>query len=44
MGKEAATAFDEEVRKIISPFLQDGQLLLSAISTVVWGLPQIPNA
>ena len=43
MGEEAATAFDDEVRKIISPFLQDGQLLLSALSTIVWGLPQIPN-
>ena len=43
MGEEAAMAFDEEVRKVISPYLQDGQLLLSAISTVVWGLPQKPN-
>jgi len=44
MGEEAATAFDEKVRKLISPFLQAGQLLLSAVSTVVWGLPQKPNA
>jgi ubiquinone/menaquinone biosynthesis C-methylase UbiE len=43
MGEEAVTAFDEEVRKLISPFLQDGQLLLSAVCTVVWGLPQKPN-
>ena len=43
MGEETATAFDEEVRKLISPFLQDGQLLLSAVCTVVWGLPQKPN-
>lgn len=43
MGEKAAMAFDEEVRKIISPFLEDGQLLLSAVSTVVWGLPQKPN-
>ena len=43
MGEEAAMAFDEEVRKLISPFLQDGQLLLSAFSTIVWGLPQKPN-
>jgi ubiquinone/menaquinone biosynthesis C-methylase UbiE len=43
MGEKAAMAFDEEVRKIISPFLEDGQLLLSAVSTVVWGLPRKPN-
>jgi hypothetical protein len=43
MGEKAAMAFDEEVRKIISPFLEDGQLLLSSVSTVVWGLPQKPN-
>ena len=43
MGEEAAMAFDEEVRKLISPFLQDEQLLLSAFSTIVWGLPQKPN-
>jgi hypothetical protein len=44
MGEKAATAFEEVARKVISPFLQDGQLLLSAVSTVVWGLPQSPNA
>jgi hypothetical protein len=36
MGEEAARAFDEEVRHIISPLLQDSQLLLSAVSTAVW--------
>jgi ubiquinone/menaquinone biosynthesis C-methylase UbiE len=40
MGEEAARAFDAEVRNLISPFLQDGRLLLSVVSTVVWGLPQ----
>jgi len=44
MGEEAATAFDEEAWKVISPFLQDRQLLLSTVSTVVWGVPQRPNA
>ena len=40
MGEEVAMAFDEEVRNVISPFLQDGQLSLSFVSTIVWGLPQ----
>lgn len=42
MGEEAVIAFDEEVKKAFSPFLQDGQLLLSVVNTVVWGLPQEP--
>lgn len=44
MGEQAAMAFDEEIRKIISPFLQDGQLLLFTINTIVWGLPKRPIA
>jgi ubiquinone/menaquinone biosynthesis C-methylase UbiE len=40
MGAEAAKAFDEEARNVILPFLQDGQLFLSVVSTVVWGLPK----
>jgi SAM-dependent methyltransferase len=40
MGEEAANAFDEEVRKVIAPFLQDGLLTQSVISMVVWGSPQ----
>ncbi len=40
MGEEAVKSFDEEVWEVISPFLQDGQLHLSVVSTVVWGLPQ----
>ena len=44
MGEEAVMVFDEEARKVISPFLQDGQLILSAVSIVVWGLPQKPDA
>jgi hypothetical protein len=42
MGEEAAKSFDEEVWKAISPspFLQEGQLHLSIVSTVVWGLPR----
>lgn len=39
MGDEAANTFDDEVRKIIAPFLQDGQLTFSASSTVIWGKP-----
>lgn len=40
MSEEAANAFDEEVRKLISPFLQNGLLTLSTIDSLVWGLPQ----
>ena len=40
MGKEAADAFDEEVRKVLAPCLQDGLLTLSVTSRVVWGIPQ----
>lgn len=40
MGKEAADAFDEEVRKVLAPFLQDGLLTLSVTSRVVWGTPK----
>jgi trans-aconitate methyltransferase len=41
MGEQAAQAFDDEVRKAISPYLHDGQLHLSIVSTVVWGLPLV---
>lgn len=40
MGEESAKIFDEEVWKVVSPFLQDGQLHLSVVSTVVWGVPR----
>jgi len=40
MGEQAADAFGEEVRKAIAPFLHEGQLHLSVVSTVVWGLPR----
>jgi len=42
MGEEAANAFDDEVRKVISPFLQRGLLTLSTFNTLVWGTPQVP--
>jgi hypothetical protein len=42
MGEKAANAFDEEVRKVISPFLEDGMLTLSTFDTLVWGIPQVP--
>ena len=44
MGEEAAMAFDEEVRSVISPFLQKGQLILSNRSVVVWGNPSAPHS
>lgn len=42
MGEKAANAFDEEVRKVIAPFLQEGVLTLSLFNTLVWGAPQVP--
>lgn len=42
MGEKAAYAFDEEVRKVISPFLHDGVLTLSTFDMLVWGIPQVP--
>jgi ubiquinone/menaquinone biosynthesis C-methylase UbiE len=40
MGEEAANAFDNEVRKVLSPFLQNGLLTLSIFDTLIWGTPQ----
>jgi len=40
MDKEAVRAFDEEVRKMLAPFLQGGLLRLFVSSYVVWGTPQ----
>lgn len=42
MDKEAAQTFDEEVRKLLAPFLHDGLLSLSIISSVIWGTPLEP--
>ena len=41
MGEEVADIFDEEVRKMITPFLQGGLLTLSVVSEVVWGTPKV---
>ncbi len=41
MGEDAAQAFDEAVRTMLAPFLREGLLTLSAVSYVVWGMPQI---
>jgi ubiquinone/menaquinone biosynthesis C-methylase UbiE len=41
MGEKAANAFDDEVRKMISPFLKDGLRTLSSFNTLVWGTPQV---
>jgi hypothetical protein len=42
MGEKAANAFDEALRNVISPFLQEGLLTLSTFTTLVWGTPQVP--
>ncbi len=39
MGEEAADAFDEEVRRVIAPFLQDGLLTQSVVGEMVWVTP-----
>jgi ubiquinone/menaquinone biosynthesis C-methylase UbiE len=39
MGEEAANAFDDTFKAMISPFLQDRQLTLSVFSSVEWGDP-----
>lgn len=40
MGEEIANAFDNEVREVLSPFLQDGLLTLSIFNNLTWGTPQ----
>ena len=42
MGEAAATAFDEEVRTLLSPHLEAGMLNLSVVGTLVWGEPLTP--
>ena len=40
MGEQSAEAFDREVRRVLAPYLHNGQVRLSVVSRVVWGLPQ----
>lgn len=42
MGEKTANTFDNEARRVIAPFLQDGLLTLSTFDTLVWGTPQVP--
>lgn len=39
MDKAAAQTFDAEVRSLLTPFLQDGNLTLSVFDEIVWGTP-----
>ncbi|MBA3946772.1 MAG: methyltransferase domain-containing protein [Herpetosiphonaceae bacterium] len=39
MGAESAAAFDAEVRSLVTPFAQDGQLVLEVTGEVLWGKP-----
>ncbi len=41
MGDAAANAFDDEVRKIIAPFLQNERLHLRITCSIEWGSPQV---
>lgn len=43
MGEEAANTFDDEVRKVIAPFLQNGLLTLFTFNTIVWGIPHVQS-
>ena len=39
MGEDAANVFDDEVRKVLAPFLHDEMLTLSVVNSVTWGKP-----
>lgn len=39
MGQEAANDFDNEARKVISPFQQDGNITLTVTCEIIWGVP-----
>ncbi|MBO0780452.1 MAG: methyltransferase domain-containing protein [Ktedonobacteraceae bacterium] len=44
MGEEAASAFDAEMRAVLTPFQQDGLLTLSLTAHITWGKPQTLQA
>ncbi len=39
MTPSAADAFDDHIRSLVQPYVQDGRLLLGAGATIVWGAP-----
>ncbi len=39
MGEAAASAFDEEVRTMLTPYQQDGFITQSLVDSIVWGKP-----
>jgi hypothetical protein len=39
MGEAATNAFDDEVRKMLAPYQQDGYITQSVVDTIVWGKP-----
>lgn len=41
MTKEAAAAFDQGVRALGEPFVDDGQLSFTIVGEVVWGRPEV---
>lgn len=43
MGEETARAFDDEMRNVVSPFQQDGQITLQVKGRIVWGIPGEPE-
>jgi SAM-dependent methyltransferase len=42
MSADAANAFDEEMRKVLTSFQRDGMLTLSIAGRVMWGQPLFP--
>jgi hypothetical protein len=39
MTREAATSFDEEMMKMLTPYAQDGNITMQVIGHIVWGKP-----
>ena len=43
MTAEMADAFDREVEALLSPFLQNGKIIMQVVGQVVWGNPLSPG-
>jgi hypothetical protein len=42
MSREAAEAFDAEMKQRLTPYAPAGKLRLEAVSTIIWGKPLEP--
>ena len=43
LGEDASRTFDDAVRQLLAPLLNEGRLTLSIIGEVIWGIPQAPR-